>query len=274
MVVFISWCRKVLRVLLLLPAVSLAQDLAIVRSPVTATVDEAPADLASVVLSVVALSRGLADPALLEPVEFAPGLIEKIRDPYTRFVGFDLEGFGVSFLGPSQHGQPGRRAAGLLNFVDASGRRAQSVYVIDYTHRDGRYRVEEAAVFRQTPSRPRVEIHVVRADRLPGDFFTNPRPMVETLALLRSLAMKASGERPLAPLYVFAINLDRLAGADRLRFETDRVSPQSLRDEGGWQLLATRYDVMPEEPIDIRVELDRGGIRRRQAVASLTLPAR
>lgn len=251
----ISWCSSVLAATLLLVAPhGQAQDATAIRGRVLAPLQDAPADVAAVALSATALLRGLKPAALPAGVAFAAGVAEKINDPHTRFEGFDVAGMRLSFLGPSGSGKPGRHVIGTLAFVDGAGRRAEETFVMDYVVQGDRLLVGEAAVRRQAPLRPRVEMYRMPASRVPADFLQRVRPFAETLDWLRRDAGDAKNP-PAAkgePLYVFAISLDRLESGDRLQLDAAGQLAQMLVDIGGWQLAVSRIEQLPDAPLTLR----------------------
>lgn len=275
-----SWCASALLAALLLVApFSHAENIAAYRGSLTASIDEAPADISAVTLSAVALLRGLRDPSLLGPVKFKSGVADKLHDPHTRLEGFDLTGFRLTYLGPSSSGQAGRRIIGILTFDDAAGRRAEISYAIDYTLDAETLLVREAMIGRKSPARPRVLMYAVPASRVPADFLMNLRPFGETLAWLANNASAVGASAPVPPEvhYVFALSLDRLGEEDRLILDKGQNASQSLLDIGGWQMVVRRI-VPREKPQEIRTSVRSAKTGRTVTdVATLTLigaPAR
>jgi hypothetical protein len=211
------------------------------RDPVDAVIDEAPADIATATLATVALLRGLPDTALPPQVTVAPGVAEKLRDPHTRFEGFDLTSFNLSYVGPPRSGKPGRRIVGTLVFADDTGRQAEQTYAIDYEFRRGGLLIREARSERQPPPRPRVAMFAVPAGRVPTDFFAKLRPYGEMLAWLADNA--ADVRHPTSgPHHVFAVALDRLGPGDQLVIDEGKRVAQTRLDIGGWQIAVRRVE--------------------------------
>lgn len=273
----ISWCRRFLALLLLIPALALGDQAMVYRAPLKASLEEAPPDLTTVVLSMVALLRGLSDTTQLSPVEFAPGVTNHLRDAYTRLEGFDMAGFRLAYLGPSSSGQLGRRVIGSVAFVDQNGRRAEMGFAIDYVLQGAGVLVREAAIKRQAPPQPRVLMHLVPAKRVPPDFFERVRPFGEMLVWLSQNAIEPQKTPSPSsdPVYVFALGLDRLGIGDRLVLDAAGKLPQTLLDMGGWQMAVSRFDVLPETPLAVKAEYQpEGSGKARLELATITLPGR
>lgn len=274
----ISWFARVLLAALLpISPLVYAEDATVYRGALVASMKEAPADIVAATLSTVALLRGLPDPALLRPVTFATGLPEKLRDVHTRFEGFDLAGFRLSYLGPSASGQSGRRIIGTLIFVDGSGRRAEQGYALDYSLQGQGLLLHDGAIGRQAPLRPRVQMYALPASRVPTDYFDRVRPFAETLDWLTRNAMDLKREpiRHAEPVYVFAVSLDRLGNGDRLVLDAGGRVAQTLLDIGGWQTAVSRFETPEGKPLTIRASYRSGESGRTvENVATLTLPGR
>lgn len=212
------------------------------RDPVDAVIDEAPADIAAATLAAVALLRGMPG-AIPSQVTVAPGVAEKLRDPHTRFEGFDLTSFNLSYVGPPRSGKPGRRIVGTLVFTDDTGRQAEQTYAIDYEFRRGGLLIQEARSERQPPPRPRVAMFAVPAERVPADFFAKLRPYGEMLAWLADNAIDVSNAATAkGPHHVFAVALDRLGPGDQLVIDEDKRVAQTRLDIGGWQIAVRRVE--------------------------------
>jgi hypothetical protein len=240
----ISVCRRLLLAAALLAApIAHAESAMSFRDPVEATVDEAPPDIAAATLAAVALLRGLPETALPPAVSVAPGLADRLRDPHTRFEGFDLTSFQLGYAGPSRSGKAGRRIVGTLVFADDSGRRAEQTYALDYEFRRGGLLIREAASERQATLRPRVVMYAVPAERVPADFFNKVRPFGETLAWLADKAIDPQeAATAKGPHYAFAVALDRLGPDDRLVLDEGRKIAQTRLDIGGWQIAIRRVE--------------------------------
>jgi hypothetical protein len=191
----------------------------------------------------VALLRGLPDAALPPEVGVAPGATEKLRDPHTRFEGFDLTGFHLTYLGPLPGGKAGRRIIGTLVFADETGRQAEQTYAIDYLFRPGGILIQDARSERQAPPRPRVRMYAVPVSRVPPAFFQNVRPFGEMLGWLAENAVDRRNAGT-GPHFVFAVALDRLGKGDRLILDEGTGATQTLLDIGGWQIAIRRIDAL------------------------------
>ena len=268
--------RALLAAIALLAApLSQAENAMAYRGSAATALDEAPADVVAVTLSTVALLRGLREPARLRPVTFKPGVAEKLRDPHTRFEGFDLKGFQLSYLGPSTHAKSGRRIVGSLVFADSSDLRSEVSYAIDYALQPQQLLIHEAAVERKSPLRPRVVMYAVPTRRMPADFFQTVRPFGETLGWLAKNSINTTNTATLGsePHYVFAASLDRLGKQDRLILNEGEKVSQTLLDIGGWQMIVRRVEPT-DRPVTTNVSYragNRGGTARD--IAILTLPA-
>lgn len=241
----VSACRSLLlAAALLAAALAHAGPAMVFRDAVEASVDEAPADIAAATLAAVALLRGLPEAALPPAVSVASGVAERLRDPHTRFEGFDLTSFHLGYVGPSRSGKAGRRIVGTLVFADESGRQAEQSYALEYEFHRGGLRIHEAASERQPPPRPRVVMYAVPVDRVPADFFGKLRPFGETLAWLADNATdtKDAATAATGPHYVFAVALDRLAPDDRLILDEGKKAAQTRLDIGGWQVAIQRVE--------------------------------
>ncbi len=239
----ISVCRSVLLAAALLAAPLVhAEQATVFRGPVVASIDEAPADIAAATLATVALLRGLPDAGLPPEVAFKPGVAGKLRDPDTRFEGFDLTDIHLTYVGPSRSGQPGRHLVGSLVFTDEAGRQAEQAYAIDYTFRREGILVHEAVSDRQPPPRPRAVMYAVPASRVPANFFQTVRPFGEMLGWLADHAIDPQNMAASGPHYVFAVSLDRLGKGDRLTLDEGRPVAQTRLDIGGWQIAVRRVE--------------------------------
>jgi hypothetical protein len=241
----VSVCRSLLLAAALLGAPLVQAESAMAfRDAVEASIDEAPADIAAATLAAVALIRGLPEAALPPAVRVASGVAEKLRDPHTRFEGFDLTSFHLGYVGPSRSGKAGRRIVGSLVFADETGRQAEQTYAIDYTFRGGGILIQEAMSVRHPPPRPRVTMYAVPASRVPTDFLHKVRPYGELLAWLADNAIDATNAATAAKgsHYVFAVALDRLGPDDRLILDEGKNVAQTRLDIGGWQIAIRRVE--------------------------------
>lgn len=248
---FTTVCRKLPLVVALLAAAPVhAEQTKAFRETVTASVDQAPPDVNAAIMAVVALLRGLPEAALPGEVSAMPGVAEKLRDPHTRFEGFDLTSFHLGYLGPSPYGKESRRIVGTLVFADDSGRQAEQTYAIDYGRRAGGILIHDAKSARQAPLRPRVKMHAVPVGRVPADFFQKVRPFGEMLGWLANNAIDAhiTGKEA---FYVFAVSLDRLGEGDQLIIDAGESVAQTRLDIGGWQLAVRRIEAV-DRPLTLR----------------------
>ncbi len=179
--------------------------------PVTTTLDQAPDDIAQVTMAIVARMRtdGSLDTA---PVVFAPSMADRLHEKPFRYDGFYVESVTVSFIGPANSFEGGRRIYGTLQFADQLGRRAATAFGVEYVFDGAEIYVSDVALKLAVPVDPDIRLYLLpteKASQMLNDASNNH---LEMMAFIAEHAIDVNDASGICSCAIVATTFDRIPG--------------------------------------------------------------
>lgn len=237
-------------------------------------------DVELVLAAIVEKMRG--DRFTVDGVVFSPGQAHDLTEIDFKYEGFelnliDLQGYEPKRLNAKQADV---KAAGLLHFKDAIGRRASTYFTVRYTVTASRIVIEESAVLAVPPVYPRLEAYFVPQNAIDDlqegdlsdftDFYLysklSAEPMVasdeerkereayEKMSLWKKVAAGTTTEQ--GDYYIIVFCMDRLASGSELKMTISNsmgMHGQELaevvyRYDAGWRTMIAGGKFNPDSP--------------------------
>ncbi len=231
---------------LLLQQSARADDLRIfaLDEPLSMTLEDAPADMALVTSAIVARMRGPLAAEATAPVTFAPTLTDRLLERRFRYDGFFVETITISFIGPANSWEPGRRLYGTIHFADLAGRKAATAFGVEYLFDDGEVYVSDVALRVAAAPVPDIRLYLLRANMAADMMKAHATSHLALLSFLTEHALDVTAETGACDCVVAAVALDRIpANAHLYASVGDRRSGNKivqgdhyLLDFEGWRV--------------------------------------
>jgi len=229
--------------------------------PVVTTLDQAPQDLALVTTAIVARMRadGAPDTA---PVTFAPNLVSRLHERSFRYGGFYMDSITVSFIGPANGPEDGRRVYGTIQFADQLGRRTATAFGVEYVFDDAEIYVSDVALNLAVPVDPDIRLYLLPTEKASEMLSESANDHLELMAFIAEHALDVNSTSGLCNCAIVATTFDRIPGDAHLYASVsnaesgDKIVMGShfLMDYDGWRVavLEGQIDLSPNS--DMRID--------------------
>jgi hypothetical protein len=177
--------------------------------PIVTTLDQTPPDIALVTTAIVAQMRA-NDPQDTPPVVFAPALANKLHEQSFRYEGFYLDSITLTFLGPANGPEEGRRLFGKIQFEDELGRRTAAGFGVEYVFDDAEIYVSEAALNLATPVEPDIRLYILPTDKASEMLEEASDNHLEVMAFIAEHAIDVANASSICSCAIVAASFDRL----------------------------------------------------------------
>ncbi len=229
-------------------------------APIVSTLEDAPADMALVTTAIVARMRGSVEAT--DPVVFAPPLADRLLERTFRYDGFYVETITVSYIGPANSWEAGRRLYGTIQFADELGRRAATSFGVEYLLDDGKVYVSDVALDVVAPPEPEVRLYFLPQEKASEMFEDAASSHLEFLTFLAGHALDLPLETESCSCIVVAVSMDRTPANASLYANVSDVrdggkivlGAHYLMEFEGWRvgLLEGEFDLGPDSIMDIQ----------------------
>ncbi len=229
-------------------------------SPIISTLEDAPADMALVTTAIVARMRG--SETKTNPVVFAPRLANRLLEKTFRYDGFHVDVITISFIGPANSWEAGRRLYGTILFTDELGRRAATSFGVEYLFDDGEIYVSDVALDVVSPPEPEVRIFLLPAEKASQMFGGAVPSHLDLLAFIAEHALDVSLATGTCSCVVAVVSMDRTPANASLYANVSDVRDGSkivlgahyLMEFEGWRvaLLEGEIDLGSDSIMDIQ----------------------
>ncbi|MCE7999734.1 MAG: hypothetical protein HEP70_12815 [Rhodobiaceae bacterium] len=229
--------------------------------PVITTLDQAPSDIALVTTAIVARMRADGTPETT-PVVFAPNTQNRLREKSFRYAGFYVDSITVSFIGPANGLEEGRRVYGTIQFADQLGRRTATAFGVEYAFDSGEIYVSDVSLDLAVPVDPDIRLYLLptaKASEMIRDASTNH---LELVAFLAEHALDVNSATGMCDCAIVATTFDRIPGDAHLYASVSNtqngekivMGSHYLLDYDGWRVavLEGQIDLSPNS--DMRIE--------------------
>lgn len=232
------------------------------NEPVVTTLDQAPSDIALVTTALVARMRADGAPETT-PVVFASNMETRLREKSFRYAGFYVDSITVSFIGPANGLEEGRRVYGTIQFADQLGRRSATAFGVEYAFNAGEIYVSDVSLNLAVPVDPDIRLFLLpieKASQMLSDAANNH---LEVIAFIAEHALEMGNTGGLCACAIVATTFDRLPGDAHLYASVsnadsgDKIVMGShfLMDYDGWRvaILEGQLDLRPSS--DMRIDV-------------------
>ncbi len=231
------------------------------NEPVVTTLDQAPSDIALVTTALVARMRTDGAPETT-PVVFASNMENRLREKSFRYAGFYVDSITVSFIGPANGLEEGRRVYGTIQFADQLGRRSATAFGVEYAFDAGEIHVSDVSLNLAVPVDPDIRLFLLpieKASQMLSDAANNH---LEVMAFIAEHALDMDNAGGLCTCAIVATTFDRLPGDAHLYASVSNaesgekivMGSHFLMDYDGWRvaILEGQLDLRPSS--DIRID--------------------
>lgn len=231
------------------------------NEPVVTTLDQAPRDIALVTTAIVARMRA-DDVPETAPVVFAPNMDSRLHETSFRYDGFYIDSITVSFIGPANGLEKGRRVYGTLQFADQLGRRAATAFGVEYVFDDEEIYVSDVALNLAVPVEPDIRLYLLPTEKASEMLREAANDHLALMAFIAAHALDVSSANGMCNCAIIATTFDRIAGDAHLYASVSNarngekvvMGSHYLLDYDGWRVavLDGHLDLTPSS--DLRIE--------------------
>jgi extradiol dioxygenase family protein len=211
--------------------------------PVVTTLDQAPQDIALVTTAIVARMRADGAPETT-PVIFAPNMEDRLREKSFRYAGFYVDSITVSFIGPANDLEEGRRIYGTIQFADEVGRRTATAFGVEYAFDAGEIYVSDLSLDLAVPVEPDIRLYLLpieKASEMMRDASDNH---LELMGFIAEHALDLEGLNGMCNCAIVTTSFDRLSGDAHLYASVSNaesgekivMGSHFLTDYDGWRV--------------------------------------
>lgn len=229
--------------------------------PVVTTLDQAPRDIALVTTAIVARMRA-DDVPETAPVVFAPNMDSRLHETSFRYEGFYIDSITVSFIGPANGLEKGRRVYGTLQFADQLGRRAATAFGVEYVFDDEEIYVSDVALNLAVPVEPDIRLYLLPTEKASEMLREAANDHLALMAFIAAHALDVSSANGMCNCAIIATTFDRIPGDAHLYASVSNarngekvvMGSHYLLDYDGWRVavLDGHLDLKPSS--DLRIE--------------------
>lgn len=177
--------------------------------PLVTTLDQTPADIALVTTAIVARMRVDGAPAT-PPVVFAPNMASRLHERTFRYEGFYVDGITLTFIGPANGTEAGRRLLGTIQFEDELGRRTATGFGVEYVFDGEEIYVSDVALNLATPVEPDIRLYILPTDKASEMLEDASDNHLELMAFIAEHAIDVNNASGICSCAIVAATFDRI----------------------------------------------------------------
>lgn len=238
-----------------------ALEFSALNEPVVTTLDQAPSDIALVTTAIVARMRTDGAPETV-PVVFAPNMANRLHEKSFRYAGFFIDSITVSFIGPANGLEEGRRVYGTIQFADQLGRRAATAFGVEYVFDAGEIYVSDVSLDLAVPVDPDIRLYLLPIERASQMLSDASASHLDLMAFLAEHALDLNSMSGICNCAIVATTFDRIPGDAHLYASVsnaesgDKIVMGShfLMDYDGWRVAVLEGQLDLTSSSDIRID--------------------